>query len=447
MALGDTLKPSRNVLFLRLGAIVFFGELAHGMLLYGIIPELLAGRFPTAVPLFGVLPAKAIEIAGFCLAAYVLAELAFKLPAGHLVDRIGPDLPLRAGLVLSLVTVPLILLARDPHLTLLASFLHGVGAAPIWPAVISAWTRGRSAAERGQIMGQILTAWMAGLGLGFILGNILVGLTGRQELVATYTPLALWGLTVAAALAGAQLGRPAGGGVAGEAAPASFLSLSPALRVMTLGLFLQNLAFGALILTFRQMVVNDLLIKPEKLGLLVALGGAPAVLLMGPMGKFADRIGRRRSVIYSMLVVAPLILLTPTLKFVPLGPEGRFLLMIPGLVVASVSYALLLPAWHALALGRIPEAQRGRSLALLMSVEMVALAGGHITGPALYEKISFAAPFMFAGLVFLALSVVYLAGYILPQEVAEEPEEIALSPNGRPSPEDLEAALPAERAP
>jgi DHA1 family multidrug resistance protein-like MFS transporter len=426
MALGATLKPSRNVLFLRLGAVVFFAELAHGMLLYGIIPALLGDRFPQAVPLFGVLPAKAIEIAGFCLAAYVLAELAFKLPAGHLVDRYGPDLPLRLGLVVSLVTVPLILLARDPHLTLLASFLHGLGAAPVWPAVISAWTRGRSAAERGQIMGQILTAWMAGLGLGFILGNILVGLTGRQELVATYTPLALWVFTLVAALLGPHLGAPAAGAGHADETPASLLSLSPELRVMTLGLFLQNLAFGALILTFRETVVDDFLIKPEKLGLLVALGGGPAVLLMGPMGKFADRIGRRRSVIYAMLVVAPLILLTPTLKYVPLGPEGRFLLMIPGLIVASISYALLLPAWHALALGRIPEAQRGRSLALLMSVEMVALAGGHITGPAMYEKVSFAAPFLFAGSMFLALAFVYLLGYVLPPEVVETPQEVPL---------------------
>ena len=140
-----------------------------------------------------------IELAGYCLAAYVLAELAFKLPAGHMVDHHGPDIPLRVGIVVSLLTVPIILLCPDPHLRVLGSFLHGLGAAPIWPAVISAWTRGRSARERGEIMGQILTWWMAGLGIGLVLGNVLVSLTGKAELAATYAPVALWVVTVFAA--------------------------------------------------------------------------------------------------------------------------------------------------------------------------------------------------------------------------------------------------------
>lgn len=425
----------RKTLFMRLGAIVFFGELAHGMLLYGIIPALVGDRFPQAVTLFGFLPAKAIEIAGYCLAAYVLAELAFKLPAGHLVDKTGPDMPLRVGLVVSFLTVPLILLSTSPYLTLGASFLHGLGAAPIWPAVISAWTRGRSAQERALIMGQILTAWMAGLGIGLILGNVLVGLTGRQELVATYAPLLLWIITIGAALwKGQRLGYPAHGSTE-EDAPAPFWSLSPELKIMALGLFLQNLAFGGLILTFQQTVINDLGIARAQFGLLVLLGGGPAVFLMGPMGKMADRIGQRKAVIYSMLVVAPLILVTPLLKYFPGGAWARFVVMIPGLLVAGVAYALLLPAWHALALGRIPEAQRGRSLALLMSIEMVALAGGHIAGPSLYEKVGFGAPFVFAGVVFLVLATIYWMGYILPHEVHEEPVQVdlgAASSNGQP---------------
>lgn len=433
MALDHGVSECRKTLFLRLGAIVFFAELAHGMLLYGIIPALMGDRFPVAVTLFGFLPAKAIEIAGYCLAAYVLAELAFKLPAGHMVDEKGPDLPLRAGLVVSFVTVPLILLSGNPYVMLLASFLHGMGAAPIWPAVISAWTRGRSAAERGQIMGQILTAWMAGLGLGLILGNMLVGLTGRQELLATYTPLALWMITIGGALwKGERLGYPARHGAEHlDEAPAPFWSLAPELKVMTIGLLLQNLAFGGLILTFQDTVIDKFGFDRTQFGLLVGLGGGPAVFLMGPMGKVADGIGQRKAVIYSMLIVAPMILVAPALTYLPGGPLVRFLVMIPGLVVAGVAYALLLPAWHALALGRIPEAQRGRSLALLMSIEMVALAGGHIAGPTMYAKIGFAAPFFFAGTVFLVLALIYWMGYILPPEVKEEPTQVDLGPPSR----------------
>ncbi len=422
------LNLSRKSLFLRLGSIVFFGELAHGMLLYGIIPELANARFPRALNLFGFLPVDALEIAGYCLAAYVLAELFFKLPAGHWVDHRGPDAPLRVGLLLSLLTVPLILMVPGPYAMLLGAFLHGLGAAPIWPAVISAWTRGRSARERGEVMGQILTAWMAGLGLGVILGNVLVGLTGRRELLAQFSPLALWLLPVAATLwGGHRLGGPAVAGEDGEPSEGRGLGLPRELWVMAIGLFLQNLAFGSMILPFREMATDHLLLNPAQFGLMVLLGGAPAVLLLGPMGKMADRIGKRNAVIYSMLVVAPLIAAGPFLSYLPVTPWGRFGILIPGLLLAAVAYAFLLPAWHALALGRIPEAQRGRSLALLMSIEMVALSGGHVLGPSIYTKIHFTAPFLFAGGAFFLLAVAYLLGYILPPEAPEEPHMVDLT--------------------
>lgn len=437
-------NQQRTSLFVRLSLVVFFAELAHGMLLYGIVPELASARFPEGANLLSFLPGhlrtvSAVQLAGMCLAAYVLAELLFKVPSGHWVDRRGSDLPLLFGLAISFATVPVILLSHHPHWMLVGAFLHGIGAAPVWPAVISAWTRGRSARERGEIMGQILTFWMAGLGLGLILGNVLVGLSGRAELVATFSPLLLWAIALGAALwSGQRLGSPAPAGEEGEAAPR--LRLSPELRLMAIGLFIQNLAFGSLILAFRELATRKLLaadnpsLSSIQFGLMVLLGGAPSVLLLGPMGKVADLVGRRNAVIYSMLVVTPLILVAPFLSYLRVDPWVRFGIMIPGLLVAAVAYALLLPAWHALALGRIPEQQRGSSLALLMSVEMVALAGGHVVGPSIYAKVHFTAPFLFAGITFGALAAVYLMGYILPQETPEEPHVIDLAvPPGSPS--------------
>jgi MFS family permease len=431
----QAVDADRKTLFLRLSVILFFAELAHGMLLYGIIPELVRVRFPLGIKLFNTIPVKA-EVAGLCLAAYTLAELLFKVPAGHQVDSRGPDGVLRLGLLVSFVTVPIVLLSRDPHFMLLASFFHGVGAAPIWPAVISSWTRGRTARERGEIMGQILTGWMAGLGLGVILGNILVALPGRGrlEMVAPYAPLAMWMITIAAALWTAKSLGERAPGMEQDRFDLQDLRFPPELRIMAIGLFLQNLAFGSLILAFNFLVVEHLKLSTAQFGLMIALGGGPAVVLLGPMGRFSDRVGRRNSVIGSMLVVAPLLAAVPFLQYIPVDPWVRFGIMIPGLLLAGVAYAFLLPAWHALALGRIPEQQRGRSLALLMSVEMAALAGGHVLGPALYEKVSFMAPFLLAGGTFGVLAIIYMLGYILPRETPEEPHAVdlsgSLSPNG-----------------
>lgn len=425
---------SRRALFLRLTIILFFAELAHGMLLYGIIPDLVQNRFPAeGFKLFGALPVRE-EVAGLCLAAYTVAELVSKVAAGHWVDRRGPDSAIRCGLLVSFATVPVILLSRDPHVMLLGSFLHGLGAAPIWPGVISAWTRGRSASERGEIMGQILTGWMAGLGLGVIAGKFLVALSGRAELVAMCAPLGMWIITVGASIySRAPLGYPAHHGMEQGRRDLRRAQFPPELRIMAIGLFLQNLLFGALILPFNFLAEQHLELNPAQVGLVFLLGGGPAVLLLGPMGRISDRVGRRRSVIYAMLTVAPLIAAGPFLAYVPVNPWVRLLMMIPGLLVAGVAYAFLLPAWHALALGRIPQEQRGKSLALLMSVEMAALAGGHAMGTPLYKKLSFAAPFLIAGIGFALLAVIYLAGYILPRETHDEAPRDAPAPPDDPS--------------
>ncbi|MFN3652268.1 MAG: MFS transporter [Armatimonadota bacterium] len=420
----QNVEATRRTLFGRLSVILFFAELAHGMLLYGIIPELTSNRFSQGAHLLLVLPVTAVQLAGFCLAAYTLAELVLKLTAGHQVDHRGPDGPLLVGLVVSLLSVPVILLAPTPNLMLLGAILHGVGSAPIWPAVISAWTRGRSARERGEIMGQILTWWMAGLGVGLILGNILVGLTGRVELVATYAPILMWSVAIGAALwTGRRLGVPAHHGMDADEISNLARNFPPELKMMALGLFIQNLAFGSLILTFREGAKDLLHLNPAQFGLVVLIGGAPAVGLLGPMGKISDRVGRRKSVIYSMLVVAPLITAAPFLGYMPLHPWARFALLIPGILVAGVAYAFLLPAWHALALGRIPQHQRGRSLAILMSVEMAALAGGHLVGPSLYARVHPTAPFLVAGITFGILALIYSRGYILPEEAEDQDDE------------------------
>lgn len=415
-----------RLLLPRLSVLLFFAELAHGMLLYGIIVDLVQHRFPPGgLLLFNLLPVKE-EVAALCLAAYTLAELVSKVPAGHWVDRVGPDVPLRTGLAVSLLTVPLILLSREPHLMLLGAFLHGMGAAPIWPAVISAWTRGRSAHERGEIMGQILTGWMAGLGTGVIAGKFLIALSGRAEVVVNCAPIMLWLTSIGAALwTGGRL-APAGPAVDGEGESDATGRFPPELKVMAIGLFLQNLAFGALIIPFNLLAEQHLRLNPFQVGMALLLGGGPAVMLLSPMGRIADRVGRRRAVIGSMFVVSPLVAAGPFMAYLPLDSWQRLALMLPGLLLAGAAYAFLLPAWHALALGRIPEGQRGRSLALLMSVEMAALAGGHTLGTPLYTRTHFALPFVVAGGVFFVLACAYSGGWILPSETPDEPLPVRL---------------------
>ena len=75
-------------------------------------------------------------------------------------------------------------------------------------------------------------------------------------------------------------------------------------------------------------------------------------------------------------------------------------------------------------------------LALLMSVEMVALAMGHVVGPAVYTKVDFRAPFVLAAIVFGVLALIYKMGYILPAELHDDhypSPHSAATPGGRAS--------------
>ncbi|MBI3912398.1 MAG: MFS transporter [Armatimonadetes bacterium] len=395
-------------LVLSLCGTLWLAEFAHGALLWGLLRPVME---------------QDLEWVGRGLSLYFLFELLLKLPSGRLVDRIGSRLPLLLGLLVSTLSVGLIYFATYVHpdrlLVLAGCAIQGVGAAPLWPAVIAALVNRTPESRRGQIMGNILTAWMAGLGAGYLVANTLLYRHFQHLNGTAWT----WGLTCGAWVLAALWGTWSTqrltvipGALATEVPLHLPLDAARAgrLRALAAGLLIQTMSLGLLAPIFATYIEENTDLPAP---LLMVIGGLPAALLLAPLGRMADRVGKRRSVITGLAVTSGLLFTAAALPIVP-WPALRFLVAIPIVAILGLAYALLLPAWHALVMAQVENQQRGQVFSLFMSVEGIAVAAGTYLSGVLAKHLWIGAPFVASATALSLLTIAYSAGHVLPQDVA-----------------------------
>lgn len=336
-----------------------------------------------------------LSTVGFALSAFALTELSLKLPAGMLVDRAGRRAALIAGVAVSIAALLVLGRAKTVGMILLGSALFGAGAAPIWPAVVSGVTpqdSGQSAA-----MGGVFTAWLAGTGLGA---------ASIAQLLAVGTPVAFLILTSVAGLAllGVIALVPAERGgprkeFTGAAKLPMLVQAFRQLHPLLLGMFFQTFAMGMLVPILVPYARGVLHLSPARLALLFAAGPGLAVVLLLPLGRLADKLGPTR-------VVAGGVLLAP------LGPLaipacGGLLCLLPLAAGLGAIYALILPAWNAVLLSRIPEQNKGLIVSFAMALEGLGGAVGPTSGGQIADLWGLKAPFYAAAVAFVAIALLY----------------------------------------
>lgn len=365
-------------------AVVSLMEFVHGGLLFVLLPVYLRGQL--GLPL---------GIVGLALSVYGLTDLALKVPAGWLVDRAGSRTALLVGTFLSLVSLGVLSRAGAAWTVLLGCAIQGAGSSPVWPAAVSGATR--RTGQRGLVMGQIFTAWLGGTGLGA------ASVAGLLSVGSQAAFVVLGGATLAAAavtLAAVPGGR---GGRSRAAAPAYMAAVIGRavrrLHLLALGMFLQTFAGGMLVPVLVPYARDVLHLSHVELILLLTAGPGLTVLLLIPLGRLADRLGARR-VVGGGVVLAPLALwAVPSCDTVwCLAPLAAAL---------GAGYALVLPAWNAVLLDRVPQQGRGVVLSFVMALEGLGAALGPAAGGRVADLQGSAAPFRGAALVFAAAAVLY----------------------------------------
>lgn len=360
-------------------------ECGRGALLFTLLPNHLR---------FGV--GHGMSVVGLTLSAYYLSELALKVPSGWLVDHWGRRLPVVAGLGLSLLGTVLFARVEAVWGLLLAAFLGGAGAAPVWPAVVSGVAEATEDGGRGSAMGAVFTSWLVGTGLGFVLANFLLE-------AHTLAAFALVGACQVAALTlAAQLEASPRGPVQQVLKESVHEVELTAGRLWPLvaGMGVQTMATGMLMPTLSPYAREVLHLSPLWIGVLLLAGPGLTVLLLVPLGHLIDRLDRMEILPSCIGVGAVVLFVLPFFR--------SLWILVPLVAILGLGYATVLPAWNALLMDLLPPSRRATLLGLAMSIEGIGVALGTTVGGLLWDSLGPSAPFHAAGLFLLLVAVNYL---------------------------------------
>lgn len=349
---------------------------------------------------------------------YSLLQFSFAPFWGALSDRVGRRPTLLVTLGGTAVSYLMWVFAGSFWLLLLARFVGGAMAGNISTAsaVVADTSTG---AERAKGMGML----GAGIGLGFVLGPAIGGLSAGWDVLALWPAgeafglnpfsgpaliallLALGNVSWAALRFPETLAPDARGKGANERSLNPFRALRridvPGVRTTNVAYFLYFAAFSAIEFTLTFLAVERLGFSVGDNALMfVFVGLLLAAVQGGVVRRLVPRFGERA------LTRAGLVLTVP--GFVAIGLTQSTGLLYVGLTFMAVGSALAMPCLTALVSRYSPPQHQGLALGTFRSMGALARAIGPLLGGALYWQLGSAAPYL-AGAAFLVLPLALVA--------------------------------------
>ncbi len=341
---------------------------------------------------------------GMVISAQYLSDTAFKIPAGWLVDRFGPWRVLLPFLSLAAVAVYLMPHAHSIVPFIALGVLFGLGTSANWPAVLSGSIHLGGMHARASATSLTFLAWLAGGGIGPVLINFLVGRSFSTAFLVL--AVVITGAPVAAALGlSGMLSR-------NSDPPWRAPQVLPVAETLTAlqanlrqtgwlipGMFIQMLALGIVLPVMVPFARGHLHLTQPQYGVMLLAGGAVTVLCLLPLGRVVDRWGSKG------FLVAGFALAGAAVAIIALGSGEADLLWRVSLL--GFAYALILPAWNGLTVGKIDAERRGLLLGVFMAIEGLGEAIGPAVGGALYQR-NYLLPFLVTGSILVAVAAFYL---------------------------------------
>ncbi len=355
-------------------------------LLEGVRSGFYGGYLPVHVQGLGL----TLTVTGTAFTLHLLADSFGRGIGGFLVQRFGLGLVAATGSTIGLLALLAVPSARSPILLFALSIVWGLSLSAVPPGMMTLSSRQAVKGREGRALTltNMLVApftGLGGLGVGF--------LTKIDPKLALELMIAGQVLALLAALT--LIFRPE------RVPPPTKQEYYPWTRLL---LFIPA-AFGQ---TFAPMLFSQLIFPYTKvLGLAggwivaaVGLGGIFSYGLTAWTARYADKYSPRG------LLIGGLGLLGVALLWLGSSPSLLELLIIA--VAAGVGMACFSPAWNALVVKLLPEANRAAVWGTLMLVEVMGTALGPAVGQTLAQTTGISTPFYVAGAIFLALSVFYI---------------------------------------
>ncbi|HEY3365516.1 MAG TPA: MFS transporter [Symbiobacteriaceae bacterium] len=295
--------------------------------------------------------------------AYLLSNVLFQSPAGHLGDRVGRRPVMLAGTWLYTVAAALFLLDGGPWYYVALRAVEGLGASAFGPTARAYVADLVPREQRGRAFGMFNAFDMAGILIGPMVGGLAEAVGGPR---APFAVCALLGLVAGVPLM--LLARPAGKAADAELAAAQL----PAATVGT-GRILRSPAFWAVAmpqfgfayLNALYSVVWSLYMQrvgatPWQISLSFTLFAVPMVALTVPFGALADRVSK------PLLVATGGTISALTTLAYGIFPNPNALIGFG--VIDGAASAMFSPASQAFMADVTPDRIRGRFTGLVGSV-------------------------------------------------------------------------------
>ncbi len=395
---------------------------------FGVLISLTLSEFVRGALTLSMLPTYGKRVLGFAvewtalaLSIHYLADNLLRSPAGWIADKFGQRTVLLTGFAIAAGSVFWMMNARSIPALIASLALYGIGVTPMWPAAVSGIGAATPEKSRAQFMGYMYVFWLAGVGLGPILINLVIG--------RTYT-LAFWlliGVEVAGFLLAWVLVRnaPRPHGAESESSRphvtwdrAYWQSLWTNVKQVAFlfpGMFAQTFAVASLIPILSLYANVVLHLSGAMYSTILVVGGGLTVLLLVPAGKLVDKFGARQFLVTAFVVSGMALMAYPFVHalwttFVAVG-------------ILGLCYAFILPAWNSVLDRSIDPDKKGTLWGVFMTVEGLGSAAGPYLGGLVWDTISPHAPFVVSGAVILLMGLLYI---VLP---IDRPKRSAPSPD------------------
>ena len=280
-----SLRSSRAVA-VALVTFAAFTDLVAYSIAVPVLPDL-SRRFGASPTMIGLL-----------FASFGLTLLGVSIPIGSVSDRIGRKGPMVGGLIVLMLSTVLFAFADSLPWLFAARLAQGAADAVTWVVGFALIADLYGPAERGRVMGFVMSGTSFGLMIGPSLGGWLYE-TGGMRLPF----LTVAGLAAAAAIGFLWL-RPPETHAAREAVP-----LRQLLRVRAVAICALTVVVGASTAAMLEPAVSlwlssDLNLNPSRVGVVFGVAAVAATALHPVFGRLADRWGGRRLTMIGLVVTA-----------------------------------------------------------------------------------------------------------------------------------------------
>lgn len=383
MDIYNTKVQQEQRAFTQLAIVLFFIEWIRGAVLVAYLPTYVLSSWGLSA-----------SVVGIAVSVHYLTDSIIKGLVGYLLDRFSWRVVLHSGFLLAFIGILLLVTSHDAWSLIAASACMGAGFSPIWIICMSQIKE----EKRAQQMGTLYVYWMAGLGLGPVTMNLVIGWSLSLSLGIIVTALVFgWGIASFVNFKKLEVLRM------NISVGEQFMMLWNKVELggfLVPGMLLQTTAGGILVPFLTSFAVKHLGLSHSQLSVVLLVGGAGVVLLLIPMGKWFDRTGGRWFLVLGFGIFSVALFgLTAISSF-----YGAILFAL----LLGCAYAALLPSWNALMARYIPEDAVGVSWGLLFSIEGLGVVIGPLIGGWLAGYGNELLPFWVSACLFGVISMVYL---------------------------------------